>query len=57
MVAAHAYDTRGAKEAGMRTVYIHRWTDDINEDMEVVKQENDFFLEDMTDLVEAIGRL
>ncbi|KAK5458097.1 hypothetical protein LTS15_004176 [Exophiala xenobiotica] len=57
MVAAHAYDTRGAKEAGMRTVYIHRWTDDINEDMEVVKGENDFFLEDMTDLVEAIGRL
>ncbi|KAJ9500311.1 hypothetical protein H2202_004106 [Exophiala xenobiotica] len=57
MVAAHAYDTRGAKEAGMRTVYIHRWTDDINEDMEVVKGENDFFLEDMTDLVEVIGRL
>jgi 2-haloacid dehalogenase len=57
MVAAHAYDTRGAKEAGMRTVYIHRWTDDINEDMKVVKGENDFFLEDMTDLVEVIGRL
>ncbi|KAK5191129.1 hypothetical protein LTR96_003154 [Exophiala xenobiotica] len=57
MVAAHAYDTRGAKEAGMRTVYIHRWTDDINEDMEVVKGENDFFLEGMTDLVEVIGRL
>ncbi|KAK7902820.1 hypothetical protein LTR67_002466 [Exophiala xenobiotica] len=57
MVAAHAYDTRGAKEAGMKTVYIHRWTDDINEDMEVVKGENDFFLEDMTDLVEVIGHL
>ena len=56
MVAAHAYDTRGAKEAGMRTVYVHRWTDDINEDMEVVKGENDFFLEDMTNLVEVIGR-
>ena len=57
MVAAHAYDVRGAKEAGMKTVYIHRWTDDINEDMEVVKGENDYFLEDMTSLAEVIGRL
>jgi len=57
MVAAHAYDTRGGKEAGMKTVYIHRWTDDINEDMEVVKRENDFFLEDMTNLAEVIGLL
>jgi 2-haloacid dehalogenase len=57
MVAAHAYDVRGGKEAGMKTVYIHRWTDDIKEDMEVVKGENDFFLEDMTSLVEVIGRL
>lgn len=57
MVAAHAYDVRGAKEAGMRTIYIHRWTDDINEDMEVVKGENDFFLEDMTDLAATVGRL
>ena len=57
MVAAHAYDLRGAKEVGMRTVYIHRWTDDINEDMEVIKGENDFFLEDMTGLEEVIGRL
>jgi len=32
-------------------------TDDINEDMEVVKGENDFFLEDMTDLSTVIGRL
>ena len=56
MVAAHAYDVRGGKEAGMKTVYIHRWTDDINEDMEVVKGENDFFLEDMTNLAETIGK-
>lgn len=54
-VAAHAYDTRGAKTAGMKTVYIHRWTDDIREDMQVVEQENDYFLEDMTKLVEVIG--
>ena len=57
MVAAHASDVRGGKDAGMKTVYIHRWTDDINEDMEVVKKENDFFLEDMTSLVEIIERL
>ncbi|MCJ1227209.1 hypothetical protein MMC12_003864 [Toensbergia leucococca] len=57
MVAAHAYDVRGGKEAGMKTVYIHRWTDDIKEDMDVVKGENDFFLEDMTSLAEVIGRL
>ncbi|KAI9723215.1 MAG: hypothetical protein M1812_001097 [Candelaria pacifica] len=56
-VAAHAYDVRGGKEAGMKTVYIHRWTDDINEDMEVVRGENNFFLEDMTNLAEVIGRL
>ena len=57
MVAAHAYDVRGGKETGMKTVYVHRWTDDIKEDMEVVKGENDFFLEDMTSLAEVIGRL
>jgi len=57
MVAAHAHDVRGGKEAGMKTVYIHRWTDDIKEDMEVVKGENDFFLEDMTSLAEVIGQL
>jgi len=57
MVAAHAYDVRGGKEAGMKTVYIHRWTDDIKEDMEVVKGENDFFLEDMTSLADVIRRL
>ena len=57
MVAAHAYDTRGGREAGMKTVYIHRWTDDIEEDMDVVKREEDFFLEDMTNLAEVIGGL
>ncbi|KAK3358798.1 (S)-2-haloacid dehalogenase IVA [Lasiosphaeria hispida] len=56
-VAAHAYDTRGAKEVGMRTVYVRRWTDDVDEDMEVVKGENDVFLEDMSGVVEAIARL
>jgi len=56
-VAAHAYDTRGAKAVGMRTVYVRRWTDDVNEDMEVVKGENDVFLEDMSGLVEAIAAL
>ena len=57
MVATHAYDLRGAKEAGMKAVYIQRWTDDIEEDMAIVKGENDFFLKDMTNLAEVIGQL
>ncbi|KAL8995581.1 MAG: hypothetical protein Q9188_006776 [Gyalolechia gomerana] len=57
MVAAHSYDVRGAKAAGMRTVYIHRWSDDIREDMQVVERENDYFLEDMTGLVEVVRHL
>ena len=57
MVAAHAWDVRGAKAVGMKTVYIHRWTDDINEDMGIVRGENDFFLEDMTDLPAVVARL
>ncbi len=57
MVAAHVADTRGGRKAGMRTVYVHRWSDDIYEDMEVVRGENDAFLEDMEGLVEVIGRL
>ena len=58
MVAAHAYDVRGAARAGMRTVYVRRWTDDVEEDMEVVRGENDAFLEDgMEGLVEVVGRI
>lgn len=57
LVAAHAYDTRGAKAVGMRTVYVHRWTDDIEEDMEIVKKENDVFLESMEGLGDVIGKL
>ncbi|KAJ5490358.1 Haloacid dehalogenase type II [Penicillium expansum] len=57
LVAAHAYDLRGAQNCGLRTVYIHRWTDDINEDMEVVKTEFDAFLENMDDLASAIRGL
>lgn len=46
MVAAHASDTRGAKAVGMKTIYVYRATDDILEDQEVVKGENDAYLED-----------
>ncbi|EED14656.1 conserved hypothetical protein [Talaromyces stipitatus ATCC 10500] len=38
-------------------VAAHAWTDDVEEDMEVVKRENDFFLEDMSGLVDVVGRL
>ncbi|KAJ5420278.1 hypothetical protein N7465_002797 [Penicillium sp. CMV-2018d] len=57
LVAAHAYDLRGAQKCGLRTVYVHRWTDDIDEDMELVKTEFDVFLEDMNDLAGAIRGL
>ncbi|CAI6080291.1 unnamed protein product [Clonostachys chloroleuca] len=57
LVAAHAYDLRGAKNCGMKTIYIHRWTDDIEEDMEQVRGEFDVFLEDMESLPAAIANL
>lgn len=57
MVAAHAYDCRGGKAVGLKTVYVKRWTDDIEEDVKVVERENDAFLEDMTDLVATIAQL
>jgi 2-haloalkanoic acid dehalogenase type II len=56
-VAAHAYDLRGAKAVGMKTIYIRRWTDDILEDQEVIRGENDAYLEDMLELDEAISKL
>ncbi|CAK4001065.1 (S)-2-haloacid dehalogenase IVA [Lecanosticta acicola] len=56
-VAAHAYDLRGAKGVGMKTVYVYRWTDDVLEDQEVVKNENDAWLDGMEALGEVIERL
>ncbi|KAH7175238.1 HAD-like domain-containing protein [Dactylonectria macrodidyma] len=57
MVAAHAYDLRGAQKCGMNTVYIHRWTDDVDENMEKVEREFDVFLDSMKDLPTIIGRM
>ncbi|CAI7570758.1 unnamed protein product [Penicillium bialowiezense] len=57
LVAAHAYDLRGARDCGLRTVYVHRWTDDINENMEQVKSEFDVFLTNMDDLAATIKAL
>ncbi|KAJ5602264.1 HAD-like domain-containing protein [Penicillium lagena] len=57
LVAAHAYDLRGAQSVGMKTIYIHRWTDDIDEDMEKVRKEFDVFLENMERLPAAISRI
>ena len=50
MVAAHAWDNRGGKKLGMKTVYVYRWTDDVNEDMDAFEGENDAFLESMVGL-------
>ena len=57
MVAAHAYDLRGAKRVGLRTVYVHRWTDDVLENQEVIKTEFDAYLEDMSELGATIAGL
>lgn len=56
--AESRYDTRGAKEAGIKTVYVYRWTDDINEDQAAVRRENDAYLEEgMAGVAEAVARL
>jgi hypothetical protein len=44
MVAAHAYDLRAAKKAGVKTVYVRRRTEDTMEDMEQVQRDVDLFL-------------
>ena len=56
-VAAHASDLRGARAVGMKTVYVRRWTDDIQEDQEVIRRENDAYLEGMRELDETISNL
>lgn len=56
-VAAHAYDLRGAKAVGIKTVYVRRWTDDILEDQELIKGENDAYLENMQELDGTISKL
>jgi 2-haloalkanoic acid dehalogenase type II len=56
-VAAHTSDLAGARAVGMRTVYVRRWTDDVNEDQEVIRGENDAYLEDMTRLDTVISGL
>lgn len=57
IVAAHAYDTRGARQVGMKTVYIYRWTDDIREDQEAVRHEHDAYLDSMEQLDEIVADL
>lgn len=57
MVAAHDYDLQGAKEVGMRTVYVYRWTDDILEDQEAIKRARDAYLLDMSSLDSVIASL
>ncbi len=63
MVAAHAYDLRAAKKLGLRTVYIHRNTEDLGEDMEQVRTEVDMFVDGtkpgggLTELAERLESL
>jgi 2-haloalkanoic acid dehalogenase type II len=57
LVAAHAYDLRGGRNVGMKTVYVWRWTDDVLEDQDVIRGENDAYLEGMEALDEVIANL
>jgi 2-haloalkanoic acid dehalogenase type II len=57
LVAAHAYDLRGAKAVGIKTVYVKRWTDDIDEDDNMVKSEFDAHLTEMSNLATTIKNL
>nr|POF19939.1 2-haloalkanoic acid dehalogenase [Quercus suber] len=59
MVAAHAYDLRGAKAVGMRTIYVYRWTDDVKEDQKAVKKEgfDEYLSHDMSGLGDAVDRI
>lgn len=45
MVAAHAYDLRAAKEAGMKTIYVRRMTEDVGEDFDKIEEDVDLFLD------------
>jgi 2-haloacid dehalogenase len=56
-VAAHAYDLRGAQNVGIKTIYIHRWTDDVDEDMDQVRGEFGAFLEGMEELPATIRKM
>jgi FMN phosphatase YigB (HAD superfamily) len=57
MVAAHAYNLRGVKALGMKTVYVHWWTDNVLEDQGAVRGENDAYLDDMRGLDDAVAEL
>ncbi|KAJ7031637.1 haloacid dehalogenase [Mycena alexandri] len=48
MVAAHAYDLRAAAKIGMKTVYVDRKTEDLDEDMNRVRTEFDAFVDGTT---------
>ncbi|KAJ7130133.1 haloacid dehalogenase [Mycena epipterygia] len=49
MVAAHAYDLRAAAKIGMKTIYVQRATEDLDEDMDHIRTEFDAFVDGTTD--------
>ncbi|EME40244.1 hypothetical protein DOTSEDRAFT_66062 [Dothistroma septosporum NZE10] len=50
-------DGCAAKKAGWKTVYVYRWTDDVEEDQKIVKEENDAWIEDIRELDKVIAGL
>lgn len=48
-------DGSNRKVRGMRTAYLQRWTEDLNEDLEVVRQENEIFIDARRNMAETGG--
>ncbi|KAJ7135435.1 haloacid dehalogenase [Mycena crocata] len=48
MVAAHAYDLRAAAKIGMKTIYVQRETEDLDEDMNHIRTEFNAFVDGTT---------
>ena len=62
MVAAHIYDLRAAASHGLKTVYVRRITEDVNQDKTTIKAkaeggEVDAVVDTFTELAEALGLL
>lgn len=60
-VAVHAYNLRGAKAVGMKTIYVRRWTGDVRGrsggHQELIRRESDAYLEGKRELDEAISKV
>lgn len=56
-VAAHTYHLRGAKAVRMKTVYVRRWTGDVQGTSGVIRRESDAYPESTRELDEAVSKV